>query len=136
MVNRSGFHSRRQNSWNWSSTTRCTGDSKESSVQVVLRHDPRAQERGKEERERERGKDERSVMEPPELISFLVVAFHSLLTDTATPFISLLPCNSTGHNFFSSFRLWLQFCNLKFKYGPRSQFHCIFSFFPSYQGLI
>ena len=42
-VNRSGFHSRRQNSWNWSSSMTRTGDSKESSGQVVLRHGPRAQ---------------------------------------------------------------------------------------------
>ena len=43
-VNKSVFHSHRQNSSNWSSsTTRWTGDSKESSGQVVLRHGPRAQ---------------------------------------------------------------------------------------------
>ena len=54
-VNRSGFHSRRQNSWNWSSSTaRWTGDSKESSCQVVLRHGPRAQVLRARERKRER----------------------------------------------------------------------------------
>jgi hypothetical protein len=45
-VNRSGFHSHRQNSRNEiSSTTRWTGDrhSQESSRQLVLRHGPRAQ---------------------------------------------------------------------------------------------
>ena len=43
-VNKSGFQSRRQNSWNWSSSrTRWTVDSQESSGQVVLRHGPRAQ---------------------------------------------------------------------------------------------
>ena len=66
MVNRSGFHSRRQKSLNWSSSTaRWTGDSKESSGQVVLRHGPRAQvlqekERkkvGKKERKTERKKE-------------------------------------------------------------------------------
>ena len=54
-VNRSGFHSRRQNSWNWSrSTARWTGDSKESSCQVVLRQGPRAQVLREREGEKER----------------------------------------------------------------------------------
>jgi hypothetical protein len=43
-VNRSVFHSHRQNSRNWISiTTSWTGDSQESLCQVVLRHGPRAQ---------------------------------------------------------------------------------------------
>ena len=51
-MNRSVFHSRRQNSLNWSSSTaRWTGDSKESSGQVVLRHGPRAQVLQEKERE-------------------------------------------------------------------------------------
>ena len=45
----------RQNSWNWSSSTaRWTGDSKESSCQVVLGHGPRAQVLREKEREKER----------------------------------------------------------------------------------
>ena len=53
-MNRSGFHSRRQNSLNWSSSTaRWTGDSKESSCQVALRHGPRAQVLREKERKRE-----------------------------------------------------------------------------------
>ena len=48
-VNRAGFPSHRQNSLNWSSSTaRWTGDSKDSSGQVVLRHGPRARKREKE----------------------------------------------------------------------------------------
>ena len=43
-VNMSGFHSRRQNSRKWmSSMTKWTGDSQESSGEVVLRYEPRAQ---------------------------------------------------------------------------------------------
>ena len=55
-VNRSGIHSRRQNSWNWS-TARWNGDSKESSFQVVLRHGPRAQVLRERERQKERIKE-------------------------------------------------------------------------------
>jgi hypothetical protein len=45
----------RQNSWNWSnSTARWTGDSTESSCQVVLGHSPRAQVLWERERKRER----------------------------------------------------------------------------------
>ena len=48
LVNRSGFHSRRQNSYNWSScTTRWTGDSKEAPGQVV----PGLRSTGRGERE-------------------------------------------------------------------------------------
>ena len=44
----------RQNSLNWSSSTaRWTGDSKESSCQVVLGHGPRAQVLRERERKRE-----------------------------------------------------------------------------------
>ena len=58
-VNRSVFHSRRQNRLNWSSKmARWTGDSKESSCQVVLRHGPRAQIL--RERERERMKERKN----------------------------------------------------------------------------
>ena len=54
-VNRSGFHSRRQNNSNWiRSPPRGTGDSQESSGQVVLMHGPRAQVLWERERGRER----------------------------------------------------------------------------------
>ena len=61
LVNRSGFHSRWQNSSNWiSSMTRWTGNgvSQESSGQVVLRHGPMAQVLW-ERRERKRDRDGR-----------------------------------------------------------------------------
>jgi hypothetical protein len=51
----SGFNGHRQNSRNWiSSTTRWTGDSQESTGQVVLRHGPRAQVEREKERKREK----------------------------------------------------------------------------------
>jgi hypothetical protein len=57
-VNRSGFQSHRQNCWNWSSSTaRWTGDNKESSCQVVLRHGPTAQVLQERERKKEREKE-------------------------------------------------------------------------------